>query len=116
MHLHRSSTPNQPRLPTTGSFSLPTTSVSATPARSLSTATTAALAAKLQIGNTRAPISGTFIGGTASLVAHPSKTQSLNVQLEWDAASDQITGTVSDGLWFSEISSDRAAFHSSCTL
>src|ERR1043166_2156854 len=34
MHLHRSSTPNQPRLPTTGSFSLPTTSVSATPARS----------------------------------------------------------------------------------
>jgi len=76
----------------------------------LSTANAGAFSGKLQIGNTRAPISGTFIGGTASLVAHPSKTQSLNVQLEWDAASDQITGTVSDGSWFSEISSDRAAF------
>src|SRR5215470_6123427 len=57
---------------------------------SLTTSGAGAFSAKLQIGNIRASVSGTFVGGVATVVAHPSKTESLNVQLQWDAASGQI--------------------------
>jgi hypothetical protein len=76
----------------------------------LTTAGAAAFSGKLQIGNTRASLSGTFIGGVASVVAHPSKTESLTVQLQWDASSDQITGSVSDGVWLANLASCRASF------
>jgi hypothetical protein len=77
---------------------------------SLTTAGAGAFSAKLQIGNIRASVSGTFIGGVASVVAHPSKTESLNVQLQWDASSGQIIGSVSDGIWLANLASQRASF------
>jgi hypothetical protein len=76
----------------------------------LTTSGAGAFSGKLQLGNTRASLSGTFIGGMASVVAHPSKTESLNVQLQWDASSDQITGSVSDGIWLANLASQRASF------
>jgi hypothetical protein len=76
----------------------------------LTTAGAGAFSAKLQLGNTRTAVSGTFIGGVASVIAHSSKTQSLNVQLQWDASSDQITGSVSDGSWLANLASQRAGF------
>jgi hypothetical protein len=76
----------------------------------LTTAGAGAFSGKLQIGNTRASLSGTFIGGVASVVAQPSKTESLNVQLQWDASSDQITGSVSNSIWIAILASHRASF------
>jgi hypothetical protein len=77
---------------------------------SLTTAGAGAFSAKLQIGNTRASVSGTFIGAVANVIAHPSKTEPLNVQLQWDTSSDQITGSVSDGTWLANLASHRASF------
>jgi hypothetical protein len=77
---------------------------------SLTTAGAGAFSAKLQIGNTRASFSGTFSGGVANVIAHPSRSESLNVQLQWDASSDQITGRVSNGLWLANLASHRASF------
>jgi hypothetical protein len=76
----------------------------------LTTTAAGAFSGKLQIGNARASLSGTFIGGVADTIAHPSKTESLHVQLQWDASSDQISGTISDGIWSANLASGRAAF------
>jgi hypothetical protein len=76
----------------------------------LTTTTGGAFTGKLQIGNTRASFAGTFIGGIANPVAHPSKLQPINLQLQWDASSDRITGSISDGTWTASLASDRAAF------
>jgi hypothetical protein len=76
----------------------------------LTTAGAGAFSGKLQIGSVRASLSGTFIGGVANTIAHPSKNEFLNVQLQWDASSDQISGTVSDGIWSANLASSRAAF------
>lgn len=76
----------------------------------LTTASAGAFSGKLQIGNTHASVSGRFIGGVGSASAQLSKSQSLNVQLQWDASSDQITGSVSDGTWLANLASHRAPF------
>jgi hypothetical protein len=67
-----------------------------------------AFSAKLQIGNTRASLTGRFIGGVAEVP--PSKAQSLTVHLQWDPSSDQIIGSVSDGTWLANLASQRAGF------
>jgi hypothetical protein len=82
----------------------------------ITTTGSGAFSGKLQLGSTRASLSGTFIGGVAAVVAHPSKTESLNVQLQWDASSDRIVGTVSDGTWMANLASDRAVFNGKSLL
>jgi hypothetical protein len=77
---------------------------------SLTTAGAGAFSAKLQIGNTRAAVSGRFTGGVASVTAYPSKTESLNIQLQWDASSDCINGSVSNSTWTANLASHRAGF------
>jgi hypothetical protein len=74
----------------------------------LTTAGAGAFSAKLQIANTRASLTGRFIGGVAEIP--PSKAQSLTVHLQWDASTDQITGSVSDGSWLANLASQRAGF------
>jgi hypothetical protein len=76
----------------------------------LSTASAGAFSGKLQIGNARASLSGKFVSGVAEVTAPLSKTQSLNVRLQWDASSDQIIGSVSDGTWLANLASHRASF------
>jgi hypothetical protein len=76
----------------------------------LTTSGAGAFSGKLQIGNARASLNGTFIGGVVEVTASLSKTQLLNVQLQWDASSDQITGSVSNGTWLANLTSHRASF------
>src|ERR1041385_1140137 len=88
---------NDVRLDNSGSFTLTTTG-------------SGAFSGKLQIGNARASFASSFIGGVANVVVHPTKTESVSLQLNWDTASDCVTGSVSDGAWFSELVSHRAVF------
>lgn len=74
----------------------------------LTTAGAGAFSAKLQLGNTRAALTGTFIGGIAEI--SPSKTLSFHVHLQWDAATDQISGSVSDGTWSANLVGNHASF------
>jgi len=76
----------------------------------LTTTGNGAFSGKLQIGNTKASFASTFISGVANVVAHPSKTQSVSLQLHWDASSDCVTGSVSDGTWSSDLLSHRTVF------
>ncbi len=74
----------------------------------ITTSASGAFSGSLQIAGIRASISGSFIGGIA--IARPSKLPQLNVQLEWDASSGSIMGTVSNGTWVANLASHRAAF------
>jgi hypothetical protein len=76
----------------------------------LTTASAGAFSAKLQLGNTRAALSGKFISGVASATVLLSKTESLNLELQWDASSDQITGIVSNSTWAANLASHRTSF------
>jgi hypothetical protein len=76
----------------------------------LTTSSAGGFSGKLQIGNARASFSSKFISGVATVTAFPSKTQSLTLQLQWDASSDCISGSVSDGPWLANLASHRAGF------
>jgi hypothetical protein len=101
--------------PTKGTYNglfLSTDKVTAQNSGLLTITTTAsgAFSGTLQIAGTRASVSGTFIGGVANPTAHSSKLPPLNVQLQWDAPSGCITGTVSDGTWVANLATYRATF------
>jgi len=102
----------QPAKGTYNGLFLSTTDVSLQNSGSFTVTSTGsgAFSGKLQIGGIRASLSGTFTNGVAKAQAYFSKTQSLAVELQWNASSDCITGTVSDGSWLASLAGDRAAF------
>src|SRR5262249_25582069 len=75
------------------------------------TADAGAFSGKLQIGKMSAPISGTFTGGVFERRGLTLAKQSLSVQLQWEASSARITGSVSGATWNPHLTSDRAAYH-----